>query len=485
MFRRIPWWVWASVIPAIIAIAVGIYFFTLYSVPKQFVFATGREGGAYYTFAQEYQTRVAEKGYTMTLLPTAGSVAILQALNDGEAEVGFVQGGTSTAVDTTNLVSLASVFYEPLWIFYRPQAFDKTPEYMRDLKGKTIAVGENGSGSAVLARQLLTDNNVTEETSNLLPIGTTEGYQLLQEGDIDALLFVSAPEAPMVREMLADPTIELLNMNRALAYHRRYPYLMPVTFPAGSLDLAENIPSEDYTLLAAAAKLVARNDIPPDIMRLVLSEAKEIHGKGGLLEEPGEFPSTKYIEIPMADDATHFLETGPTGLERYLPYWLASRLEWFIFVILPILVLAYPIVRSLPILFDNVIRTQFYRWYAEVRKVEQQLPTYSIEELDAKIDWLDDLHEFLTQRLRVPMFYLSEFYQLRSNLSMIIQRLEKRRLFLQRQAASSQPGSLAAVQDDAEKVETGLEEPLLEPDDPLLWSTEPSERESAREEAQN
>jgi TRAP transporter TAXI family solute receptor len=483
MLQRVPWWVWAGVVPIVIAIAAVLYFLTAYRPPREFVFATGREGGAYYAFAQEYQQRVAEKGYTMSLLPTAGSIAILQALNAGEAEVGFVQGGVSAGVDTTNLVSLGSVFYEPLWIFYRPQAFDQTPEHLRDLKGKTIAVGENGSGSALLARQLLTDNNVTEETSQLLPLGAAEGYTLLQEGNIDVLLFVSAPAAPMVREMLADPKIALLDMTRTLAYHRRYPFLMPVTLAEGSLDLAENLPSSDRTLLAAAAKLVARSDIPPDIMRLVLSEAQEIHGQGGLLEEQAEFPSTKYIEIPMAEDAKHFLEVGPTGLERYLPYWLASRLEWFIFVILPILVLAYPIVRSLPTLFDNVIRTQFYRWYAEVRKVEQQLPTYSIEELDAKIEWLDDLHEFLTRRLRVPMFYLGEFYQLRSNLSIVIQRLEKRRQVLQNQDMASQEGSPspAAAEDEADTDENEREEPIMEPTDPLSWPREQSERKSTAE----
>jgi TRAP transporter TAXI family solute receptor len=352
-----------------------------YRPPEQFVFATGREGGAYYAFAQDYQKRLAEKGYTMSLLPTAGSVAILEALNSGEAEVGFVQGGVSESVNTSNLVSLGSVFYEPLWIFYRPDAFDKTPEYLRDLKGKILAVGENGSGSALLARRLLADNNVTEETSELLPISQADAFKLLQEGTIDALLFVLAPAAPIVREMLADPQIALLDMTRTLAYHRRYPFLMPVILAEGSLDFANNIPSKDHPLLASAAKLVARNDIPPDIMRLVLSEAQEIHGRGGLLEEQDEFPSTKYIEIPMAEDAKQFLEVGPTGLERYLPYWLASRLEWFMFVILPILVLAYPIFRSLPTLFDNVIRTQFYRWYAEVRKEEMQLPTNSIEEI--------------------------------------------------------------------------------------------------------
>src|SRR5262245_13983985 len=100
---------------------------------------------------------------------------------------------------------------------------------MRDLKGKRLAVGENGSGTAVLARQWLAVNDVTEQTSHLLPIGTTVGYQDLQNDSIDALMFVSAPAAPIVRQILAEPKIALLDMTRTLAYHRRHPFLMPVT----------------------------------------------------------------------------------------------------------------------------------------------------------------------------------------------------------------------------------------------------------------
>jgi hypothetical protein len=237
--------------------------------------------------------------------------------------------------------------------------------------------------------------------------------------------------------MLMAQSIKPLELTRTLAYHRRYPYLTAVTLGEGSIDLAENIPSKDYVLLAAAAALVARDDISPDITRLVLSEAESVHGNGGLLEEQGEFPSTHLVEIPMAEDARRYLEEGPTGLERYLPYWLASRLEWFIFVILPLLVLAYPLFRSMPILYDNAIRFQLYRWYIEARKVEQQLPSYSLDEVDQKIGWIDNLHEYLTKRVRVPVFYLAEYYELRSHLGIVSQRLEKRREHLIKRAEQS------------------------------------------------
>src|SRR5215204_1370529 len=120
MVLRIKWLIWGGLLLAAIAIAAAVYFVASYRPPRDFIFATGREGGAYYSYALDYQKRLADTGYTMNLLPTAGSVAILEAINAGTADVGFVQGGTAGNIDTSNLVSLGSVFYEPLWIFYSP-----------------------------------------------------------------------------------------------------------------------------------------------------------------------------------------------------------------------------------------------------------------------------------------------------------------------------------------------------------------------------
>jgi TRAP transporter TAXI family solute receptor len=455
------WWVWATIALVAAAVAAGVVLLSRYRPPKEFVFATGREDGAYYAFAVEYQERLAAKGYTMSLLPTSGSVEILERIEAGQAVVGFVQGGTAQAVNTSELLSLGSVFYEPLWIFYRKAAFAEPPVYLKDLRGSRIAVGEPGSGSALLARQLLTVNGVTEETSTLVPIGIEAASELLDAGELDVALFVMSPMAATVQTLLTDPTLTLLDIGRTLAYQRRFPYLTTVTLGEGSVDLAENIPDADHVLLATTTSLVARRDISPDITRLILSEAQEIHGRGGLLEEANEFPSTKLVEIEMNTDASRFLDVGPTGLERYLPYWLSSRLEWFIFVILPLLVVLYPIFRNIPVLFSNVVRMQIFRWYRDVRKVERQIPMLSVEEIERHIERLEELHELLTKNVRVPLFYLQEFYDLRVHLNLVIQRLEKRRdLLLARTKAAKVDTASPPAGDEAGEVTPAVAEPV-------------------------
>lgn len=76
----------------------------------EFTIATGRAGGAYYAFAQQYQERFAEEGHTLQIRPTAGSVETVRLLNAGEVDAGLVQNTEYTGCDTSNSYILAGVF---------------------------------------------------------------------------------------------------------------------------------------------------------------------------------------------------------------------------------------------------------------------------------------------------------------------------------------------------------------------------------------
>jgi len=228
--------------------------------PSQFRIATGREGGAYYAFAQEYQKRLAKEGFELIILPTAGSVEALQLLAAGKVEVAFVQGGTADTLQSEELSSLASLYYEPLWLFYR-----QAPpiSYFFELAGKRVAVGEEGSGTFALTKELLQDNQITAENTSLLNISSQEAAQQLMAGEIDAAFFVVSPRASLISELLHHPEIELMTVRRALAYTSHYSFLDQVILGEGTISLQNNIPREDKTLLAVAENLVARNDMHP------------------------------------------------------------------------------------------------------------------------------------------------------------------------------------------------------------------------------
>jgi TRAP transporter TAXI family solute receptor len=207
-----------------VIVLVGLVFFTAYQFvppppPSKIKIATGREGGGYYNFALQYKEELAKQfDIELELVPTAGSVDAITALAKGEVDFAFVQGGVAkniATIDKTELVSVASLFYEPLWVFHQNSV---STRYLSDLRGKRIAVGELGSGTRPLAIHRLKDNGVTSENSTFLDIPSPEAVRLLKTGSIDAAFFVTSPKSGWIKELMASPNIDLMNFERYKAY---------------------------------------------------------------------------------------------------------------------------------------------------------------------------------------------------------------------------------------------------------------------------
>lgn len=135
----------------------GAYQFVQPAPPDVFVMATGRADGSYHAVGQRYREILARHGITLSLRVTAGAVENISLLADekSDVEVGLVQAGTGAADEYPGLVTLGSVYYEPIWIFYRGP---KLEDELRRLRGKRIGIGSVGSGTHKIATQLLLVN---------------------------------------------------------------------------------------------------------------------------------------------------------------------------------------------------------------------------------------------------------------------------------------------------------------------------------------
>ena len=143
--------------PGLIITIIGFivaYQFVAPAPPRQITIATGSPEGAYYAFGKAYSEALRKHGITLEVLPTAGSVENLQLLNknDSSVDVAFLQGGIKSADQTVDIISLGSLYYEPLWAFQKKGV---PIDRLGDLKGKRIAVGPDGSGTKALVMQLL------------------------------------------------------------------------------------------------------------------------------------------------------------------------------------------------------------------------------------------------------------------------------------------------------------------------------------------
>lgn len=422
--------IWLGVLALVALAGLGFYLVRQYRPSKELTLATGRPGGAYYAFAEEYQKLLAEQGYTLNIVPTAGSVETLELLKQGEVDAGFVQTYVARDRDVAGLVSLASLFYEPLWIFYRPDRIERPVARLADLRGLTIGAGEAGSGTQAVAEFVLAENGITAENTTLLTLTNAEASRQLLAGELDAAMMISAVESEVLQELVTSPEVEILSIDRAPAYQLRYGDMAVIALPQGAIDLARDIPRTDKTLLAAVAMLVAQEDIALDWERLLLTTAVAVHGEGGLLETRGEFPSSQYVDIPISSDALAYLEHGSTGLDRFLPLWIASRLEWMLFVIVPLLIVIYPLLRGGPVAFASFTRFRIYRGYKRLRRIDAGINRYSLSELDQHIAELAQARASVVSRMNVPILYLNDLYALIYQMDIVSNRLMERRRVL-------------------------------------------------------
>jgi uncharacterized protein len=391
--------------------------------PRRFVFSTGREGGAYYAFAKDYQRILAGEGFTIEILPGPGSIETLQRLRAGEATVGFVQGGVAGAGGTDGLTALASVFYEPIWVFHRSII---PVRHLIDLRGRRVAVGEEGSGTLPVALQLFGDNGLTDRNTTFLRLTNDEAEAALREGRLDAALFVLAPRSDLVLRLLTQPGIELMNERHTLAYAGRHPYMSSVKLGEGVLDIARNVPREERTVLAVTANLVARADIHPDLVRLLLGAADRVHRRGDLLEPEGRFPSETLVELPLNAGARRYLRGGPPWLERMFPFWVAGLLDRTILVVIPMVTLMVPLFRLVLPLLERRHRQRLARWYQQLRECDRRCEALAGEDLERDIDRMRALQREVTSHASLPALYFGELYNLKMHISHVLARLEER-----------------------------------------------------------
>jgi len=394
--------------------------------PRRLAISTGREDGAYYQYALEYQRLLAAQGFTLDIQPGPGSVATLQRLVAGEVDAGFVQGGTATG-DPPGVTALGSLFYEPLWIFYRKGL---RVSYLSDLRNRRLAIGEEGSGTRELTLRLLRDNEVTAGNTRLLPLGGSAAESALTSGAVDAAFFVVSPRAELVPRLLANPEIELMTERRYLAYTGRHQFVAPLHIGEGMLDMARNIPREEKVVVGVTAALAVRAGIHPDLVRLLLGAADRVHRKGGLLERPGQFPSEANLELALNDQARRYLRRGPSWLERTFPFRIAGLLDRTMLVMLPVITLLFPLFGFVLPFLDRRQRRRIARRYELLRASAKRGESPSVEAVKAEIEYLHALRREVVEDTGVPLMYFGDVFHLTMHIDLVLERLEHRRKML-------------------------------------------------------
>lgn len=424
---------------AIVLVVAGFvvaYQFVDPAPPNTLTMATGDPGGAYHAFGKRYQEVLARDGIAVRLVATAGSAENLQRLSRSDApasdriDIAFVQSGVGSASAMPELRALASLYYEPLWIFVRRGAAETD---LRELAGRRLAVGAVGSGTRQVVQALLAANAIgagDAHGTRIDELGSAAAAAALLDGKVDAAFIVTAPNSAVLDRLNANPEVALLSLGRTATYARRFKYLTRLELPEGVLDLVADKPERDVALLSPAATLVARQDLHPALVDLVMRAASEIHGPAGLFEAPGEFPSPRLVDFPLSPDAERYFESGLGFLNRFLPYWAATQIGRLWVLILPVLTLLIPLLRIAPPTYRWQVRRRIVRWYRDLKRLEATLrraaqagDAPALERHLAEVERMQDE----VGQLSVPIGYADNLYQLRTHIEFVRRRFAERR----------------------------------------------------------
>ncbi len=393
--------------------------------PNRITMTVGEEGGAYEALAKKLKQVLSDNGITLTLRTTHGAKEDLALLNDPASGVlaAVVQGGVATEADNADLMSLAALYREPVWVFHRQGL---KVARLSDLKGLRVSIGPEVSGVHALARAMLAANGVNDGNTTLWDYSSEGGADQLLLKELDAVIVVAAPESRLVMRLMGAPDLSLMNFDQAEAYSRRFHYLSAITLPQGSFDLGANVPGQDVQLVSATANLIVRDDIHPALIDLLMEAATEIAGDAGMLRHEGEFPSAKGVDLPLSTDAERYMKNGPSFLNKHLPFGLAVWVDRLLVLAIPLVAVLLPVLRFAPSVYAWRVKSRVYRWYGQLKALEMDLDQAG-QGFNAKaaLARLDEIEQGVSH-IRTPLAFSEHNYNLRSHIELVRRRLMAR-----------------------------------------------------------
>lgn len=409
-----------SILAVCLVASAAAFLFLNTAAPRTLTITSGPAGSTFYRNAERYQKILAREGVTLKILPSDGSPENLKRLADPKArvDIGFVLGGAAGDRRFDPLMSLGSVSYQPLMVFYRGEK----RELLSQFKGKRLNVGPAGSGPHDLALALLKANGIVPGEGTVLDETDFEDPgKELRAGRVDAVFLMGDSTAGSVmRKLLRDGDVRLFSFVQTDAYVRRVKVLNKLLLPRGGLDLGADLPPEDVHLVGPTVQLVARDSLHPALSDLLLEAAREVHGPAGMFRKPGEFPVAQEGEFRISPDATRYYTSGKGFLYRTFPFWLASLVARVLALLVPVVLLLLPALKFAPMIYRWRVESRIYRWYQVLLELEREAFKPDVdaarrEELLRQIDHI----EAAVNRIVIPASFGDVFYSLRGHIDFV------------------------------------------------------------------
>jgi TRAP transporter TAXI family solute receptor len=276
--------------------------------------ATGGTTGTYYGFGTVTAQMLKDKaGLSVTVQSTGASKANIQLIAAGEAEMALVQNDVMEyAYKGTDLFNgqkidsfytMAGVYAEVCQVVANPASGIRS---VADLKGKSVSVGDAGSGTEFNARQILEVYGVTFNDISKQNLSFGASADALRDGKIDAFFCVAGAPTPAIVDLAIGKNIVVLEVDNehAASLAKKYPFYQ--TFP---------IPARSYQGQSGPVQTVAVK--ATFIVSKTLSDSTVYAMTKAFIENRGQIDHPKAAEISPANAVGSISVPFHPGAEKY------------------------------------------------------------------------------------------------------------------------------------------------------------------------
>jgi len=341
-------------------------------------FATGQRGGLYHELGQAIADEVqqAHPHLHIQLVETTGSLDNANRLQKQTAHLALLQNDTQAGA---HVRSLTAIHPELLHFLCHHKAGIQS---IRDLAGKTVALGPKGSGSEKFTREFLRFAGFSKSQLRLVNLPLDEATQQLMTGKVDALLFLTGLGNDACQRALQSGQVHLTPLAPLTAssdtrfgaqiladgFRVHYPHASPHTIP---LLAYPSQPAQPIGTVGVKAVLACHTDLPDEIAetltRTLYEHRAALSQKHSAFSSLDEQSSTAHLQFPLHPGAEKFFR-------RTDPGFFAKHVEMMGFILTLIL-----------ILWSVLVWAQ--RWFLQSRK--NRIDAY-YEAIDEVINRLND-----------------------------------------------------------------------------------------------
>ncbi len=289
----------------------------------RFMFGTGGTSGTYYAYGgvlAQYMKNYADA--SVTAVSTGGSKANIQSIQDGDFQLGFTQSdvmsyawqGTRAFEDdgaTHDFRVLGCLYAETVQLI----TMDSDIKTVEDLKGKSVSIGEAGSGVYFNALDVLEGAGLSIDDIKPQYQSFEDSKESLKDGKIDAAFIVAGAPTTAITELATTNGVSFVSIDGKLRDQiiETCPYYSALTIPAGTYP---NQSKDIETITVMATVIVSANldeDMVYEMTKAIFDHTEAITKENAKGAELNLSNATSVKDVPYHSGAAkYYAEHGIT-----------------------------------------------------------------------------------------------------------------------------------------------------------------------------